>query len=44
LFVDLVFYNRFVAEVEGLEKKIAEAQAIIAAAPTKKQAVMQRYL
>lgn len=36
--------KRFVAEVEELEKSIAEAQAIIAAAPAKKQVVMQRYL
>ncbi len=36
--------HRLVGEVEELEKSIAESQAIIAAAPAKKQAVMQRYL
>ncbi len=40
----LAVQQRLVAEVETLEKNIAEAQAIIAAAPAKKQAVMQRYL
>jgi hypothetical protein len=30
--------------VEKLEKKIAEAQAVIVAAPGRKQAIMQRYL
>jgi len=33
-----------VAEVEKLEKQIAEAQAIIAAAPVSKQAIMQKHL
>lgn len=36
--------NRFVATIEKLEQTIAQAQAILAAAPAKKQAVMQRYL
>lgn len=36
--------QRFVAEVETLEHTIAEAQAVTAAAPAKKQAIMQRYL
>jgi len=34
----------FVAEIEALEQTIAEAQAIIAAAPARKQAIMQHYL
>ncbi len=33
-----------VAEVEALEKSIAEAQAIIDGSAAKKQAVLQRYL
>ena len=33
-----------VLAIEKLEKIIAQAQAIIAAAPAKKQAVMQHYL
>ena len=36
--------QRFVAEVETLERTIAEAQAVLAAASAKKQAIMQRYL
>jgi type I restriction enzyme M protein len=36
--------KRLVEEIETLEQTIAAAQAIIAAAPTKKQAIMQRYL
>lgn len=36
--------QRLVAEVEKLEKSIAEAQAVIAAVPARKQAIMQRYL
>ncbi len=36
--------QRLVAEVEALEKSIAAAQAIIAAAPARKQAILQRYL
>jgi len=36
--------KRLVAEVEKLEKQIAEAQAVIAAAPARKQAIMQQYL
>ena len=36
--------QRFVAEIEKLEQTIAQAQAIIAAAPAKKQAIMQKYL
>jgi type I restriction-modification system DNA methylase subunit/restriction endonuclease S subunit len=36
--------KRFVAEVEKLGRSIAEAQAIIAAAPASKQVIMQRYL
>ncbi len=31
-------------ESDGLEKQIAEAQAIIDAAPTRKEAVMKKYL
>jgi type I restriction enzyme M protein len=34
----------FVTEIETFEHAIAEAQAIIAAAPARKQAIMQRYL
>lgn len=40
----LAVQKRFVADIEKLEELIADAQAIIAAAPAKKQAVMQRYL
>jgi restriction endonuclease S subunit len=36
--------QRLVAEIEQLEQTIAAAQAVIAAAPSKKQAVMQKYL
>lgn len=36
--------QRFVAEIEKLEQTIAQAQATIAAAPAKKQAIMQKYL
>jgi restriction endonuclease S subunit len=36
--------QRLVADIQALENTIAQAQAIIAAAPTKKQAIMQRYL
>ncbi len=36
--------KKFVAEIEALEKTIAAAQATLAAAPAKKQAIMQRYL
>ena len=36
--------QRFVAEIEKLEQAIAQAQATIAAAPAKKQAIMQKYL
>lgn len=36
--------QRFVAEIEKLEQAIAQAQAIIADAPAKKQAIMQKYL
>ena len=40
----LAVQKRFVADIEKLEKLIADAQVIIAAAPAKKQAVMKRYL
>ncbi|MDD5176603.1 MAG: N-6 DNA methylase [Sterolibacterium sp.] len=36
--------KRFVAKIEALERIISDAQAIIVAAPARKQAVMQRYL
>ena len=36
--------KRFVVLIEKLEKTIAQAQTTLAAAPAKKQAVMQRYL
>lgn len=36
--------KRLVAQIEVFEKTIADAQAILAAAPAKKQAIMQRYL
>lgn len=36
--------QKLVAEIEVLERSIAEAQAIITAAPARKQAIMQRYL
>lgn len=36
--------KRLVAEVQALERKIADAQAVIAGAPARKQAILQRYL
>ena len=36
--------KQIVAEIAALERTIAAAQAVIAAAPAKKQAIMQRYL
>ncbi len=36
--------KKFVAKVETLEKQIADAQAIIDAAPARKEAVMKKYL
>jgi restriction endonuclease S subunit len=36
--------KKFVATVEALEKQIAEAQAVIDAAPARKEAVMNKYL
>jgi len=36
--------KRLVTEVKKLEKQIAEAQAVVVAAPARKQAIMQRYL
>ena len=36
--------KRVIAKVQALEKKIADAQAVIAAAPARKQAILQRYL
>ena len=36
--------QKLVTEIEALERDIASAQAVIAAAPAKKQAIMQRYL
>jgi len=36
--------QRFVAAIEQLEQTITAAQAVIAAAPSKKQAIMQAYL
>ena len=36
--------KRLVAKVEALETKIADAQAVIHAAPARKQAILQRYL
>ena len=36
--------KRFVSEIEALERAIATAQATLAAAPARKQAIMQRYL
>ncbi len=36
--------KKFVTEIEAQEKSIAAAQATLAAAPAKKQAIMQRYL
>ncbi len=36
--------KRFVALIESLERAIAAAQAVIAAAPIRKQSVMQHYL
>jgi type I restriction enzyme M protein len=40
----IVAQKKFVTEIEALEKIIAAAQAMLAAAPGKKQAIMQRYL
>jgi restriction endonuclease S subunit len=36
--------KRLVAKVQALEQKVAEAQAVIASAPARKQAILQRYL
>jgi len=36
--------KRFVSEIEALERAIATAQATLAAAPARKQAIMRRYL
>lgn len=36
--------QKFVAKVEALEKQIADAQAVIDAAPARKEAVMKKYL
>ncbi len=36
--------QKLVAKIENLERDIASAQAVIAAAPAKKQAIMQRHL
>lgn len=36
--------KQFVAKIETLEKQIAEAQAVINAAPARKEAVMNKYL
>jgi type I restriction enzyme M protein len=36
--------QEFVAKVEALEKQIADAQAVIDAAPARKEAVMKKYL
>ena len=36
--------KRLVAKVQALEKKIADAQAVIAGATARKQAILQRYL
>jgi len=36
--------QHFVAAIERFEQTIAAAQAVIAAAPAKKQAIMQNYL
>lgn len=40
----LAVQKRLVAQIEVFEKTIADAQAVLAAAPAKKQAIMQRYL
>ena len=42
--ISLAEQKQFVAKVEALEKQIAEAQAIIDAAPVRKEAVMNKYL
>ncbi len=36
--------RRLVAKAQAQEQKIAEAEAVIAAAPARKQAILQRYL
>jgi|GEM_PF-2730827 len=36
--------KKFVAKVQALEKQIADAQAVIDAAPARKEAVMKKYL
>lgn len=40
----LAVQKSIVAQIEVFEKAIADTQAVIAAAPAKKQAIMQRYL
>lgn len=40
----LAVQNKFVAEVEALEDTIAQAEAVIAAAPARKQAILDKYL
>ena len=36
--------KKFVAEIEALEQRITNAQAVIATAPARKQAVLDKYL
>ncbi|MDR2155496.1 MAG: N-6 DNA methylase [Burkholderiaceae bacterium] len=40
----LTVQRKFVAEIEALERKIAEAEAVINSAPVRKNAVLQKYL
>ena len=40
----LAVQKKFVAEVEALEQRITAAEAVIAAAPARKQAVLDKYL
>ena len=42
--ISLAEQKQFVAKVDALEKQIAEAQAVIDAAPARKEAVMRKYL
>jgi restriction endonuclease S subunit len=36
--------KKFIVKIEALEEKIADAQAVIDGAATRKQAILQKYL
>ncbi len=42
--VSLADQKKFISKVEALKKQIAAAQAVIDAAPARKEAVMKKYL